>query len=359
MSTYLVTMTPLEPFTFGGERGFGFADDNRAVSYYQSSKEMPEQTTVLGMLRYLVLKNKGLLKDFSEYSDEDRVKIAEMIGAQSFSFRNKRFQMGKLERISPVFIVDHGESVEDRSYYIRNPLNYINDKGYESLKMSEETVCTSAGMIQLPENYTTKTELLDGYVKLGGQKTTKAEYAGSLFYTVMYTGNRKNEKENVSNAYFKREAKSFQQKDLAFAVFVECEENLLPPKEIAGMGLKKSAFLVETEKVEKNDLIERVQSAFSGEACWFYALSDLVSESFEIRTFSVIGKKQIRTLQTRLDKKSFRKAVCRDQTQYNVISAGSVFYGQKPLLDSNENLEKAGYNQIVKIGGDQHASEII
>lgn len=80
MSTYFVRMTPLEPYTFGGEKGFRFgskdAENGRNntvnTSYYQTSKEIPEQTTIIGMLRHLILRQAGVAKEFSEYTKEDR-----------------------------------------------------------------------------------------------------------------------------------------------------------------------------------------------------------------------------------------------------------------------------------------------
>ena len=85
MSTYFVRMTPLEPFTFGGEKGFRFDSENTAnTSYYQSSREMPEQTTIIGMLRYLILRQAGAAKPFSEYTGEDREKIKKLIGNKIF-----------------------------------------------------------------------------------------------------------------------------------------------------------------------------------------------------------------------------------------------------------------------------------
>lgn len=358
MSTYLIKMTPLEPFTFGGERGFDFGDKSRAVSYYQTSKEMPEQTTIIGMLRYLALKNKGLLKDFSEYTEQDRQRIAEVIGAESFSFDAEQFAMGQLHAVSPVFIVDYAQEQEELSYYIRNPLHYVKTDRYAPLAMQEQEISTSHGMICLPQNYTTKTPLLYGFMNIGTGKEPKTEYVEDMFEPVVYTGNRKNGQDK-QDAFFKRQAKRFKREQFAFAVFVECEEDLLPKKEFAGMGLKKSLFQVETCKAHENDLTKRIQNALGGGDVWYYALSDLVVQNPQIKAFSIVEKKQIRNLQTNFKEKSFQAAVGRNQKQYNIIAAGSVFYARIPKFASNENLEKAGYNQIIKIGGNRNDCQII
>ena len=108
MSTYLVRMTPLEPFTFGGEKGFRFESqdvekgrNNTAnISYYQTSRELPEQTTIIGMLRYLILRHNGVAKDFCKYTNDDKQKIHELIGESSFSFQNRKILTIGLNKIN-------------------------------------------------------------------------------------------------------------------------------------------------------------------------------------------------------------------------------------------------------------------
>lgn len=364
MSTYFVRMTPLEPFTFGGEKGFRFDSENTVngrkntanTSYYQSSREMPEQTTIIGMLRYLILSQAGAAKPFSEYTGEDREKIKKLIGNKSFSFQETVFQMGKLQSVSPVFIVDQEKELENASYFVRNPLNNLGKADYRSMKMQPEKVHTSSGLIQLPvvdkeEGYTTKTNLNYGYLNIGSAKQPKAEFIGDMFASELLTGNRKNEKISDEAGFFKRQVIRFSRRNYAFAVFAECEEGALPEKMIANMGLKKSAFLVECMPVEKNDLEERIQKAVKGTESWYYALSDILTADENFDTFSIILKKQIRNMETNLEGRHFGEAVKRSKKQYNLIESGSVFYGKNPIQNQNENLKRAGYNCIVKIGG--------
>ena len=357
MSTYFVRMTPLEPFTFGGEKGFRFDSKNTAnTSYYQSSREMPEQTTVIGMLRYLILRRAGAVKQFSEYTREDREKIKQLIGDKSFSFQETAFQMGRLQSVSPVFIIDQEKELEKVSYFVRNPMNNIGKADYCSMKMQPEKIRTSSGLIRLPivdkqEGYTTKTELNYGYLNIGSAKQPKAEFIGDMFVSELLTGNRKNEKTSDKDGFFKRPAIRFRRKNYAFAVFAECEKGALPEKMIANMGLKKSAFLVECTPAEKNDLEERIQKAVKGTESWYYALSDILTEDESFGTFSIILKKQIRNMETNLEGRHFGEAVKRGEKQYNLIESGSVFYGENPIQNQNDNLKRAGYNCIVKIGG--------
>lgn len=348
--TYLVRMTPLEPFTFGGEKGFGFEAD-RNTSYYQTSKDVPEQTTIIGMLRYIALDNHGMAKRFESYTDDDRKKMEEWIGKESFSFENTCFTMGKLKSVSPVFITDGKSEPDQITYYIRNPLCNQGVEKYEPMKMEKKETTTSNGTIRLPEreSYNTKTVLKNGYLNIGTKNQVRSEYVDSIVKTEELTGNRKNGVKSDEDGFYKREVKMLND-DLAFAVFVECEDRFLPEKTIAYMGLKKSAFMVDTTAVLKNDLTERIQQALGEGDEWYYAISDMMPVE-KIETFSIIAKKQIRNLQTKMNQTSFQNAVQRSRKQFNLIAAGSVFYQKMPEMIHNDNFEQAGYNCVVKIGG--------
>ena len=58
MTTKLIKLTPLGEFFFGGDVTFGKANKR---SYYVQSRRFPQQTTLLGMLRYELLKKNNLL----------------------------------------------------------------------------------------------------------------------------------------------------------------------------------------------------------------------------------------------------------------------------------------------------------
>lgn len=55
MATYLIKLTPLDKFFFGQKKTFG--DDN--VNYVVYSSFFPQQTALLGLLRYQVLQIAG------------------------------------------------------------------------------------------------------------------------------------------------------------------------------------------------------------------------------------------------------------------------------------------------------------
>jgi len=103
MNAYLVTLQPHELFFFGGEKTFG--SDN--ANYFVKSRYFPQQTALLGLMRYQVLAAYGLLnpnQSTKKKPKEVRTKKAlEYIGESSFNASpNQTF--GKIAGISHLFL---------------------------------------------------------------------------------------------------------------------------------------------------------------------------------------------------------------------------------------------------------------
>lgn len=112
MSKYHITLTPVDKFFFGGDMTFSVGaneipknwqeitdenertkikkqveDNARYSSYIIQSSMFPQQTSLLGMLRLLILRNAG--KDvFNDGKIVDKAKAKELIGDRSFMVNN-------------------------------------------------------------------------------------------------------------------------------------------------------------------------------------------------------------------------------------------------------------------------------
>lgn len=344
---YLVKFKPLEPYTFGTDFSFKFQgiENPGKETYFVRSKEIPEQTTILGALRYMILENEGLLKSDFNYSHEDDEKIKACIGENSFSFSAKQKQsFGFIHEISPLFLVG-----EQGDYLIKNPFHNKSQDGYFPIQMSEDFVETSAGFIKLPnrDEYNSKIGHASGYYNLN----TKKVVSDGLFQSMMVPGNRKNEKgESDEDCYFKRERISLNE-NYSFAVYVNAEK--LPKQAICYMGLKKSAFHITAEVKKNNDLKEKVKNTFFTDSSpWYYALSDVfLKEPARYDTFSIVEEKQLRNLETMYREDTQIKKVRKSEIKFNMVEKGSVFFGKCPISLNNENCKQIGYNQVVRLGG--------
>lgn len=89
-NTYLVKLTPLGTFFFGGEQG-------TTADYYLKGNYFPQQTALLGLIRHQLLLQNNLLLDNS-IKDKDTAKA--LIGESSFQYNNSTQTFGVIRSIS-------------------------------------------------------------------------------------------------------------------------------------------------------------------------------------------------------------------------------------------------------------------
>lgn len=196
MTEYLVTFKPLGDYSFGSDRRFSFVGRNNYskdeyAPYFIRTNSVPEQSTVFGMIRYLILVSNGiqLNQDF-KYEKDTRDDMKAIIGENSFSLNGGVRDFGKLEKISPIFLLKNSEEI-----VIPNPFN--NRQGKEGIEQfapmileEEIKVSTSFGEISLPKSkeYNPKEGYGNGYYNIN---TGCLEAIEDIFMTKVATGVRR------------------------------------------------------------------------------------------------------------------------------------------------------------------------
>ena len=112
MSKYKITLTPVDKFFFGGDMTFQVGDDEKNAfnrqysSYIIQSTRFPQQTSLLGMLRFLILSNAGE-SVFKDNKIQNKDEASNLIGDKSFSVNDgtKENPFGKIESISHVRVL--------------------------------------------------------------------------------------------------------------------------------------------------------------------------------------------------------------------------------------------------------------
>lgn len=349
---YLVRMTPLEPYSFGTERNFAYpGEEQMKATYFVDSACVPEQTTVLGMLRYEVLKQSGdfTLKPRGGYTPEEKEQMGKLVGCSNLDFESLSNSFGVILGISPVFLME-GEEI-----MIRTPFNHLNVKdcpsdSYRPMVMNAKAV-TSAGIVTdfpgriKPEGgdgeiwqYDAKMGYESGYMRIS-DKTIIRE---GIFKKTVRTRNWISGKQDEDNDLFKTEVVELKP-GYSFGVYVDTEGFEFRESSLVHMGRNGSLFMAEfIGKSEGRTFDEKVGAAFcSVEDDWYYALSDLCLKDTEYENFCIVEEKQLRGLDNDGKRRAERK---------NVVSGGSVFYKCSPHLDGNESLLRAGYNHLIRIG---------
>lgn len=351
MKEYLIKITPLEPYTFGGEKGFTHKGVSNNGTYYMGSKEVPEQTTILGALRYLLLKSEGLLKSSADYSDDEKSRIGEICGENTFQFESdKKQSLGFIEKVSPLFILE-----KDKKIYIANPFCNIGKDGkLQLMKMTEGVECSLGNKISFPENsefgYKAKEGYGNGYLCISDDKAAIVKKETDIFLKKQpISGNNGCQDED---GYFKREVVVMKE-EFSFGVYVTLSNgaNNIPKSNIIYMGKKNSAFRFDViEGKSVGSLDQQVKDFF--ESCcikdkWSYCLSDIYIKEISYNNFAIVETKKLRNLKTEYISGRFKRS---RQERYEIIKAGSCFYGFQEI-ESNSNLNKFGYNHIIQMGG--------
>ena len=196
MTEYLVTFKPLGDYSFGSDRRFSFVGRNNYskdeyAPYFIRTNSVPEQSTVFGMIRYLILVSNGiqLNQDF-KYEKDMRDDMKALIGENSFSLNGGVRDFGKLEKISPIFLLKNSKEI-----IIPNPFN--NRQGKEGIEQfapmileEEIKVSTSFGEISLPKSkeYNSKEGYGNDYYNIN---TGCLEEIEDIFRTKVATGVRR------------------------------------------------------------------------------------------------------------------------------------------------------------------------
>lgn len=114
---YLVRLTPIDAYFFGGEVTFG---DNLATQNYRvRSNYLPQQSAVLGLMRYEILRQNDCLFN-GKPTEEEKKKANELIGEKGFDLTQPQTPYGIIQCISPLFI----ENRSEKRFYTPLPLDY-------------------------------------------------------------------------------------------------------------------------------------------------------------------------------------------------------------------------------------------
>lgn len=266
MPTYLVKLTPLEKFFFGEKHKF---NEDDSVNYYLRSARFPQQTALLGLLRYQYLQHAG-----SEiYQNNKIVRWGEadaLVGPFSFNPEADN-EFGQIRSLSPVFLMDTQGGEDGSIRYFPIGKRYQEVKGeYKPLELDEQGECLNgySPKKELPQMWASAKSItpisedeffgVDCRVGVRAEKWNKdkegqkpEEYG--FFYQEF--GRFKNEQCIVHEAPRDCNGKGCVAKtrrSLCFAFYYTCSvESKLPQSEVVFLGGERQPFLMEVEEVDK------------------------------------------------------------------------------------------------------------
>ncbi len=377
MALYKITLRPLDSFFFGGSRTYN--NDKRGKTsykdakgkdkadkqnYFVQSEQFPQQSAVLGMLRYQVLAQNGYLDYDKKGLTASDTNITNLIGEEGFSPNNQAIEYGKIKAISPIFLTNGKENVipqaldfaynsEKREAIQQILPTFENEKQqvYNSQKKAWVTTADTG------TSYNYKYGKPDLLVNANGNTQYKVEYdedyegkviKNGLFYPFIKIGIDKLKPEN---AFYKQ--KRYQlAKNWSFAFFAEMNE--VPEKGITYMGAERSAFAFEAHEITaehtaKSKFEATFQAAFShldGKNA-LVLTSDAFVNYEDIAKHSLFHISQIRDYRALTNNyNSLNRSA-----QYVLMGRGSVIYAEDiatlSALFNKPHFQNIGYNHFI------------
>jgi CRISPR-associated protein Cmr3 len=386
MSRYLISLTPIDKFFFGGETTFlrsKIADKEKKISelseeerklrefdesfssYVVKSNLFPQQTSLLGMLRFLFLSNSDCFSG-GKIKPGKQADVAKLIGETSFKLDDSDFtemNFGKIKKIYPCFIRRKIEN-SDWEDFIFAPFDYTLKGSFES---DWSLLDTEKAAIPVIDNYNQKDGLPHLYVNEIGKLNEDDVFKKDIRIGI----DRNFDGKTKTGAYYKqifyRFVKDLQQ-DFQFAFYVDLEEIPTNKNLIVSLGGDNTRFRLTAEKVSDTSKIKLPRNYLENKNfnnC--YANIVLISESFIEKEamqnciFSINETVSFRFLNSNIDTEHYQKFsgnnhLYRNDKKYNLYSRGSVFYfADKEKIDTFESLLKndrfrqIGYNNYKSI----------
>lgn len=382
---YLITLQPLEPYFFGNERTLNFphaemkmdSEEKVKTEYYVESENIPSQTTILGMLRYMALKEAKCLNPnypiaAKKKQEELKARQKELIGEYSFSFNNE-IGYGKILNIGNLFLVMEDENGDNPDCYLPCPFNQKREENKEEkkeldylpLKMSDKLKDKSMALF-VPIKYNAKVGLASSdYIKYDRKQNKLVVISEDNIY-------KSHEQVGISTqldeeAFYKRKYKMFNCRNMKFAFLVKADERDghclfggTEKSEIVMMGAKQSTFSFTCEEVKKgNPIVENYNELLkqmgkvqkkSTDLSVYYALSPVVFQKVPKCEFYITENKTFQFKQA-----YYQKGASFKTDMSYIVKPGSIFYvSDKQVEEFEKSYENAacqiiGLNKIIKL----------
>lgn len=373
MTEYRIELKPIEPYYFGGENSMD-SNNNKVLKYLMKSRELPQQTTLLGMLRKELLKVEGYYKDdyaeFLEYYSDNKNDIDKLIGRCNFNGElNDMQSFGIIKKISPIIICDN-----DNNYFMPAPKNYYrvedthNYKSYELEEFNSEGNSSRLGSLYNLKNYDSKIGLIKDYIQISYHSdiktfkhTDKLIKKDSVFEVVERVGITKGKNGKTQDeAYYKR--KSYLLKEnRSFVFFADLELDDFERESFVNLGGNQSMFKLKITKATMDNLFQKIVKPLSSEKHLtiigetYLDIEKILNVEIEhsnknILKFGIIETIDFRSIKIRKENKNIRFK--KQEKKLKLIDRGSILYTNSKSelgseIDNYKNFKQLGYNYYI------------
>ena len=368
---YKIRLTPLDWYFFGGEATFGEGEGRR---YFAKSNLLPQETAIIGMLRFELLKANGLIPITSENKDGAIKKI----GINGFNHTDSNLSIGAIKSISPLFI-----EYQKCELLYKTPNNYDKElefkkEGSVSLENYDYTLDGSEDKkfkpIPFIKDFSAKNYKPETWLSLKN-RTEVTEYneesqTSGIFKKKIKIGITKQQEDRFDNnqdGYFKTEFCSLNS-DYSFVVFADIEDDKIESDRLVYLGAERSMFKMEAEKIEKHEDVdyEKVEEEIKGnhrkndsDTIELFFISDafVSSDILHLCKFAWFDTNPFRNIVRSVSENKNYSSLSRNEksSRLNLIKRGSVLFfeasNEETVLKQidNQYLQNWGYNKYIKV----------
>lgn len=351
MNKYIVQFKPMGPYFFGME--------NRRVSqeninideanYFLKSSLFPQQSTILGALRFFFLQNVCPENVFNNNQILNQDTAKEYIGPKSFDINESVFNFGKIKGISEVFLRHNNYN------YLPLPFDKWSPD-FGELKKVDGTSFYFLPRYDVKKYYS--------MIFTNGSRQVSTD---DIFLEHIQSGNKKNNKGNDDDDAFYKQQYWRLKDGWAFAIELETDFEFTTTEQsyFMPMGGENRLFKIDIldndfnrAKILSNEKSKRmVKVLLTSDA---YLKNDIVVHK---PIFSILNTKSFRYLSSELAKTTQYQNRSKDQKSMvasrmlEIIERGSIFYfdtmanATSFVLEyfPNDYLSKTGLNQYIII----------
>lgn len=373
-TTYLIQLQPLSSFYFGSERNFKGGE-----SYFARSLQFPQQTTLLGVLRYKLLEAHGLRDSQNFGKAIDGGKAAPLIGPNSFTAAQcgELKNYGIIKGLSHLFLMK-----DDEIFYPENmDHHYTFTKEGAAISITDRT----RSFIPMLREYDAKKPKPACMISNKGSKIkseeifVEAAQVGILKTKRRFGENRGKSDDEKEKGFYKQVSYRFSGREWRFA-YLACLEETGGQKlfdfvnksdgRLTNIGGERSPFNFSIEKCDDRFLTIPTNNMYdAGSAIAKQVKAILLSDAYvensiyEYCDFAVTDTVDFRFLETTVQytQNYYRlagddSAVKKSLKKYNLLQRGSVLYITDGKLEEFKQAMKApkafrqiGYNSYVTV----------
>ncbi|HUM51391.1 MAG TPA: type III-B CRISPR module-associated Cmr3 family protein [Chitinophagales bacterium] len=341
MANYQIKMTPVEYYFFGGEKH----NEDLTTNYFVESNDYPQQTTLLGLLRYFLLQKNKLLGG-KNLPKEKQEEAGKNIGEQSFDFNSIANTFGKIISLSPLYFND------SKNNFFFAPLDIQFEISNNFILSDKEN-----------KTYTTKKHgnLIAQY--LISEDSKEIIELSKIIKNISQVGNEKGDKgETKENAFYKQTMKQLAG-GWSFVIDADINEEIDENEDyFLPFGGEKCFFKLNFKKQEA--FSPTYPSSHSRNVFSILCLSDCFTDGSKIKDleFAVNNYVSYRNLRSKLSTQNFNSLKKDNEMEqgikrserYQLLQRGSVLYFsdvEKGKLFAgnlkNTNGSSIGFNHII------------